>query len=58
MQSINASPIQQTGEGNTSTPAMTLHQGYDWPLPLMLPDASKGPAAVMQAIDEWFDYHD
>jgi len=29
-----------------------------WPSPPMLPDASKGPEAIMQAIDEWFDYQD
>jgi len=33
-------------------------QTPDLPPVPMLPNASKGPEAVMQAIDEWFDYQD
>ncbi len=33
-------------------------QTLDLPVPPLPPDASKGPEAVMQAIDEWFDYQD
>jgi len=59
MQYINVSHLQQIGEqGNTDNPAMILHWGYNWPLPLTLPDASKGQEAVMQAIDEWFKHQE
>jgi len=40
------------------TDSIQNKQSPDLPTPPMPPNASKGPEAVMQAIDEWFDYQD
>jgi len=40
------------------TNSIRNQQMRDLPVPPLHPDASKGPEAVMQAIDEWFDYQD
>jgi len=58
MEETNASSLIQTREWNTANPEMIIYQTYAWPIPLTLPDANKGPEAVMKVINEWFKHQE